>query len=52
MAMCGFMVFLFKEGVIYKCLNPPSLTRYMLLESHLLATSQTANALAKNHSCI
>ena len=33
MPMCGFMVFLFKEGVIYKCLYPPSLTR-ICLSSH------------------
>ena len=29
-AMCIFIVFLFKEGVIYKYLYPPSLTRICL----------------------
>ena len=33
MAMCGFVVFLFNEDVIYKCLYPPSLTR-ICLSSH------------------
>ena len=38
MAMCGFMLLLFKEGVIYKCLYPPSLTR-ICLSSHAFRIS-------------
>ena len=52
MAMCGFMVFLFKEGNAY--IHPlwnESVYLHMLLESHLLASSQTTDALAKNHNC-
>ena len=30
MAMCGFIAFLFKEGVIYKCPYPLSLARSCL----------------------
>ena len=51
MAVCGFMAFLFEEGVIYKCLYPNPLTRirylHIVLEFHLLAASQTTDALAK-----
>ena len=43
MAMCGLMVFLFIEGVI---LIAYIHLLHILLESHLLATSQTTNSLA------
>ena len=48
MGMCGFIVFLLKEGVIYKCLYPPSLTR-ICLSSHAFSIPSAGyfNALAK-----
>ena len=56
MGMCGFMVLLFIEDVIINAyihlLLPESVYLHICTESHLLATSQTTNALAKNHSCI
>ena len=55
MAVCGFMVFLFIEGVIIiayiHLLWQESVYLHIPLESQLLATSQTTNALAKNYSC-
>ena len=46
-AMGGFMVFLWSINAYIHPLWPESVYLHMLLESHLLATSQTTNALAK-----
>ena len=47
MAMSGFMVFLWSINAYIHPLWPESVYLHILLESHLLATSQTTNALAK-----